>query len=104
MVRRNVEFLKLKIKYWCSSPNTGTSPPSDPASGSLRTESQLREAISTMQLFGGLEPTGLIDEATVELMRRRRCGVSDVIPGGSYRMKRYAIQGQKWPGTNLTWR
>ncbi|GFS50468.1 hypothetical protein TNCV_3196941 [Trichonephila clavipes] len=71
---------------------------------SLRTESQLREAISTMQLFGGLKPTGLIDEATLELMRRRRCGVSDVIPGGPYRVKRYAIQGQKWPSTNLSWR
>ncbi|GIY72997.1 matrix metalloproteinase-17 [Caerostris darwini] len=92
-VSRTVVFL---TKY-------GYLPPSDPASGSLRTESQLREAISTMQLFGGLEPTGLIDEATVALMQRRRCGVSDVIPGGSYRMRRYAIQGQKWPGTNLTW-
>ncbi|GFQ96393.1 matrix metalloproteinase-17 [Trichonephila clavata] len=81
----------------------GYLPPSDPASGSLRTESQLREAISTMQLFGGLEPTGLLDEGTLELMRRRRCGVSDVIPGGPYRVKRYAIQGQKWPSTNLSW-
>lgn len=81
----------------------GYLPPSDLASGNLRTESQLREAISTMQLFGGLEPTGLLDEATLELMRRRRCGVSDVIPGGPYRVKRYAIQGQKWPSTNLSW-
>ncbi|GBM12712.1 Matrix metalloproteinase-17 [Araneus ventricosus] len=82
----------------------GYLPPSDPASGSLRTESQLREAISTMQLYGGLKPTGFIDEATIELMKRKRCGVSDIILGGPYRVKRYAIQGQKWPNTNLTWR
>ncbi|XP_055935789.1 matrix metalloproteinase-2-like [Argiope bruennichi] len=81
----------------------GYLPPSDPASGSLRTDSQLREAISTMQLYGGLKPTGFIDEATIELMQRKRCGVSDIIQGGLYRVKRYAIQGQKWPITNLTW-
>ncbi|XP_054724008.1 matrix metalloproteinase-2-like [Uloborus diversus] len=82
----------------------GYLPTSDLHSESLRTEDQLRAALSSMQDFAGLPQTGLADEATVRLMRRRRCGVPDLMPGQPRRrVRRYAIQGQKWPSTTLTW-
>ncbi|XP_015908910.2 matrix metalloproteinase-17 [Parasteatoda tepidariorum] len=92
-VSRAVEYL---TKY-------GYLPPSDPSTGNLRKENELREAIRTMQEFGHLTPTGVVDDATMKLMQRRRCGMPDIIPGGHYRVKRYTIQGQKWPNTNLSW-
>ncbi|XP_067132303.1 matrix metalloproteinase-2-like [Centruroides vittatus] len=80
----------------------GYLPQSDLQTGNLRTESQLKEAIKLMQRFGNIPQTGVIDNMTLKLMKRKRCGVPDLI-GTSERVKRYALQGQKWPKTNLTW-
>lgn len=77
---------------------------SDSNSVSLRSERQLKESISLMQSFANLEPTGLIDEKTLELMKRRRCGVPDFFSTSVHRIKRYALQGSKWNRTDLTWR
>ncbi|KAG8195098.1 hypothetical protein JTE90_013576 [Oedothorax gibbosus] len=80
----------------------GYLPASDPGSGNLRSERHLKEAIRAMQRFGHLKPTGIVDGPTLQLMKRRRCGVPDVVVGAE-RVRRYALQGQKWPGSNLTW-
>ena len=82
-----------------------------------------------LQFFAGLEVTGSIDEATVELLKRPRCGVPDITHAGyrnrrsarfdeaspsentSFqnerkslaRVKRYSLQGERWSHTNLTW-
>lgn len=80
----------------------GYLPQSDLETGNLRTEDQLKEAIKSMQRFGNIPQTGVIDDLTIQLMKRKRCGVPDMI-GTSERVKRYALQGQKWPKTNLTW-
>lgn len=50
--------------------------------------------------------TGDIDEATMELMKRRRCGRPDRDPDykENKRKKRFVVQGAKWQNTNLTWR
>ena len=46
------------------------------------------------QAFGGLSPTGQLDGPTVELMKRPRCGVKDIIGKASgSRRKRFALQG-----------
>ena len=82
------------------------------------------------QFFAGLEVTGSFDEATIELLKRPRCGVPDVSHAGyrnkrsvsfdedsafattSFqigerkvfaRVKRYSLQGERWSHTNLTW-
>ena len=57
-----------------------------------------------MQMFGNINQTGLIDEETIKLMKRKRCGIADIIDMKKHRVKRYSLQGSKWPTTNLTWR
>ncbi|XP_013774418.1 matrix metalloproteinase-2-like [Limulus polyphemus] len=80
----------------------GYLPQTDLASRELRNETQLRDAIRQMQRFAGIKETGELDEGTIALMKRRRCGMPDLI-GSSERIKRYAIQGQKWSKNLLTW-
>lgn len=71
--------------------------------GALRTEKSVRDAIGELQKFGGLPVTGKLDEKTIKLMRKPRCGVPDM-GQGTGRKKRFIVQGQRWPYTNLTWR
>lgn len=106
----------------------GYLPQSDLETGNLRTEDQVRDAIKTMQAFAHIPVTGIVDEATRELMKKPRCGLPD-INSDSYRAKRslgsreehetrhklrhqasrttrnkrYTVQGQRWHYTNLTW-
>lgn len=88
----------------------GYLPKSDIETGNLRTETQLMEAIKTLQRFGNIPQTGIIDEATQKLMKRPRCGHPDISTNtdfsatNSLRKKRYVIQGAKWPNTRVTWR
>ena len=44
--------------------------PNSEASEALMTEEAVAEAISTMQRFGGIDPTGEIDNATLKVMGR----------------------------------
>lgn len=82
----------------------GYLPQSDLETGSLRTEESLRDAIRDLQRFGGLEPTGDIDDATRRLLSRKRCGLPDKADDSfQRRFKRYTLQGQTWGYTNLTW-
>lgn len=89
----------------------GYLPKSDIETGNLRSETQLMEAIKTLQRFGNIPETGIIDEATRKLMRRPRCGHPDITSSADFsatntfrRKKRYVIQGAKWPNTRVTWR
>ncbi|XP_076362919.1 matrix metalloproteinase-17-like isoform X1 [Tachypleus tridentatus] len=56
-----------------------------------------------MQRFAGINETGELDEGTVALMKRKRCGMPDLI-GSSERIKLYDMQGKKWSKNSLTWR
>jgi len=64
--------------------------------------------ILKFQTFGNVNVTGELNRETRELMKRPRCGVPDILSGqfrgNRRRRKRFIIQGQKWPNTNLTWR
>ena len=61
----------------------------------------------TKQVFAGLQPTGDLDDETVELMNTPRCGVKDTLgPTSNFakRRKRYALQGSRWSVKTLTYR
>ncbi|CAG4907001.1 unnamed protein product [Colias eurytheme] len=67
------------------------------------TKQAIMEGVRKMQTFAGLSPTGEIDEATVKLFRRKRCGVKDILPNNkSHRNKRYILQ-QGWDKKTITY-
>nr|XP_019548633.2 matrix metalloproteinase-2-like [Aedes albopictus] len=97
----------------------GYLPKSNIETGNLRTMEQLQEAVRLFQNFANLDPTGKIDQDTLELMRKPRCGAPDLpssrdfMPSNSLsplqfqhhrRHRRFVIQGQKWEHPIVTWR
>lgn len=62
---------------------------------SLDDDHKLHVALSRFQANWGLPTTGILDEATLAIMERPRCGVPDV---GSF-----ATGGTPWPNKNLTY-
>ncbi|XP_054289089.1 matrix metalloproteinase-2-like [Macrosteles quadrilineatus] len=98
--RRRIPFSDNTLRYLM---NFGYLPASDMETGNLRTDDQLKEAIRNLQMFANITVTGEVDNATRGLMRRRRCGVSDLPDPGS-RKRRFAIHtGPRWDHTDLTW-
>ncbi|XP_061783204.1 matrix metalloproteinase-17-like [Nerophis lumbriciformis] len=84
----------------------GYLPPPDPVTGQLQTKEALTNAIKAMQKFGGLEETGVFDQATLGLMKTPRCSLPDVseaevTPG---RRKRSLTPPNKWKKRHLSWR
>ncbi|XP_043835183.1 matrix metalloproteinase-17 [Dromiciops gliroides] len=94
------EELSLGVE-WLS--RFGYLPPPDPVTGQLQTQEELTKAIAAMQRFGGLEATGVLDEATLQLMKTPRCSLPDLaIP--ETRRKRNTPALTKWNKRNLSWR
>ncbi|XP_051489746.1 matrix metalloproteinase-17 isoform X2 [Apus apus] len=81
----------------------GYLPPPDPVTGQLQTQEELTKAITAMQRFGGLETTGVLDEATLELMKTPRCSLPDFVAAPA-RRKRHTQAVTKWSKRNLSWR
>ena len=61
----------------------------------------VNDAIKNFQSFAGLPVTGELDEATVNQMKKPRCGMPDVNVGG--RVKRYNLAGSQWNKKRLTY-
>ncbi|XP_058617302.1 matrix metalloproteinase-16 isoform X2 [Onychostoma macrolepis] len=71
----------------------------------LRSAQAMHSAIAAMQHKYGLNITGSLDKETIDWMKKPRCGVPDLLGGmsGSRRKKRYALTGQKWQRTHITY-
>ena len=73
----------------------------------------LKDAFTNFQNFFGLKSTGLFDQATLDLMNERRCGLPDketrftkivhTLSGGLIRKKRFELYNAKYEQRNLTW-
>jgi hypothetical protein len=71
--------------------------PKNPVLGEFRTKEDLVRGIKQLQRFAGLDVTGKIDEATVQLVKKPRCSVPDFGPSDKMRRrKRYAIHDSQW--------
>ncbi|KAL8614026.1 hypothetical protein ACOMHN_023261 [Nucella lapillus] len=68
------------------------------------------QAIRLFQRFFDLEQTGKLDEATLSLMKKDRCGVADIPEVGDepsanpQSPSKYALLGQKWDKNILSWK
>ncbi|XP_024833427.1 matrix metalloproteinase-17 isoform X2 [Bos taurus] len=97
----HTEDLSLGVE-WLS--RFGYLPPADPETGQLQTPEELSKAIVAMQQFGGLEATGVLDEATLALMKTPRCSLPDLPAVALARRRRQAPALTKWNKRNLSWR
>uniref|UniRef100_UPI00398E93BC matrix metalloproteinase-17 n=1 Tax=Pristiophorus japonicus TaxID=55135 RepID=UPI00398E93BC len=82
----------------------GYLPPPDPVTGQLQTQEALTKAIRAMQEFGGLEINGVIDQATLTLMKTPRCSLPDIAEPELIRRRRSVRLGTKWNKRNISWR
>uniref|UniRef100_T1IJX9 Peptidase metallopeptidase domain-containing protein n=1 Tax=Strigamia maritima TaxID=126957 RepID=T1IJX9_STRMM len=69
----------------------------------LYKEETIINAIKTMQKYGGIEQTGIVDNDTVALFSTPRCGVPDVNPRQIKRPKRYVIGSEGWKKRTVTY-
>ena len=64
--------------------NFGYLPQSNLETGAMRTEEQLIDAVKNLQFFAGINVTGDIDQGTIDIMKKPRCGVPDITHTGIY--------------------
>ncbi|CAD7090991.1 unnamed protein product [Hermetia illucens] len=64
-------------------------------SEALYHEEAIKDAVKNLQKFGALNQTGILDNATLQLMISPRCGVPDIDPRRS-RNKRYIVGAKRW--------
>ena len=71
---------------------------SDPRSGELSTDADLREAVKEIQTVMKLPPTGdMSNPDTLAVMHKKRCALPDYGPSDNARRKRrYATHGSEW--------
>ncbi|GGD26709.1 matrixin family metalloprotease [Nocardioides daphniae] len=65
-------------------------------------DDSMEEAVRLFQKMYGLDETGEVDEATLELMSKPRCGFPDIVTSDG--LAPFVAQGNRWPGPNVTYR
>uniref|UniRef100_A0A4W4GGM2 Peptidase metallopeptidase domain-containing protein n=1 Tax=Electrophorus electricus TaxID=8005 RepID=A0A4W4GGM2_ELEEL len=84
----------------------GYLPKTAPNMAVLRSARTMQSAITAMQHVYGLNVTGTLDQSTIDWMKKPRCGVPDQMQSGTglrARKRRYALTGQKWQRTHITY-
>ncbi|XP_029561159.1 matrix metalloproteinase-16 isoform X2 [Salmo trutta] len=96
------ELHQFSVEGWLQK--YGYLPHTDPRMAVLRSAQTMEQAIAAMQRIYGLNVTGTLDERTTDWMKRPRCGNPDKLKGNSRsRKRRYALTGQKWQRTHITY-
>ncbi|XP_069673369.1 matrix metalloproteinase-25-like [Periplaneta americana] len=72
-------------------------------SEALYSEAAIVDAIKTVQKFGDIPQTGKLDNATLELMVAKRCGVPDVVRHKGNRQKRFVVGAEGWRKRHITY-
>lgn len=70
--------------------------------GDVQAQVGIQDAVLELQKFLGLPQTGKLDEKTVAMMQKPRCGNPDRKIAGS-RSKRYAVMGSGWTKLKITY-
>ena len=69
----------------------------DPRRGTLLDEKDVIPALKLLQRMAGIKETGKLDQETITLMNKDRCGMADFSPTDNVkRRKRYKKYGTKW--------
>lgn len=68
----------------------------------LYAEDAVVTGIKNIQKYGGLSPTGVLDEQTIKLLSAPRCGVKDV-QNEKERQKRFIIGSKNWKKRQITY-
>ncbi|XP_043939975.1 matrix metalloproteinase-17-like [Protopterus annectens] len=82
----------------------GYLPASDSVTGQLQTWEAVTSAIRKMQRFAGIEETGILDAATLELMRTPRCSLPDIHDTSGNSTRRRRSTRSAWKKKNISWR
>ncbi|VEN59505.1 unnamed protein product [Callosobruchus maculatus] len=73
-------------------------------SEAIYTEEGFADIIKTVQKYGALNQTGVLDNATLTLMSSPRCGVPDILkPKKSKRRRRYVLGPAGWEKRNISY-
>lgn len=72
----------------------------------LVTVESVKKAVVKFQTYAGIPTTGIIDDATLKMFKKPRCGLKDIVDDGDEenRKKRYTIKGLRWSSKVLTYR
>lgn len=79
-----------------------TSQSADLKAEALYKEDFIIDGIRSIQKYGALQQTGILDENTIKLMSAPRCGVKDV-NYSQFRNKRYIIGSKSWQKRKITY-
>ncbi|GFG29462.1 hypothetical protein Cfor_02853 [Coptotermes formosanus] len=74
-----------------------------PDSEALYNEEAIIEAIKTVQKYGAIPQTGKLDNATLQLMVSKRCGVPDIVRHKGDRQKRYVVGAAGWKKRDISY-
>lgn len=79
-----------------------TSQSADLKAEALYKEDFIIDGIRSIQKYGALQQTGILDENTIKLLSAPRCGVKDV-NYSQFRNKRYIIGSKSWQKRKITY-
>lgn len=68
----------------------------------LYAEEAVIDGIKSIQKYGAIEQTGVLNQETIQLLSAPRCGVKDVL-NSKERQKRYIIGSKNWEKRLITY-